>query len=140
MGNEKADEVAQIFEETAWMSWQSFIANRLPLPKMPTDVTEVLRQGRLEYTRAKAIAGVKDEGRRRALLEGAIAGDWSLSQIKLELSRHSPKPKAKQLSDSLARLSRLSKKHHPSLAVQKQVNSLIQQIETLLIGETGSRR
>jgi len=34
----------------------------------------------------------------------------------------------------------LSKKHHPSLAVQKQVNSLIQQIETLLIGETGSRR
>jgi len=93
MGNEKADEVAQIFEETAWMSWQSFIANRLPLPKMPTDVTEVLRQGRLEYTRARAIAGVKDEGRRRALLEGAIAGDWSLSQIKLELSRHSPKPK-----------------------------------------------
>jgi ParB family chromosome partitioning protein len=56
--------------------------HRLPLLNLPEDVLSALRSGRIEYTKAKAIASVKDEELRQQLLEDAIANSLSLSQIK----------------------------------------------------------
>jgi ParB family chromosome partitioning protein len=63
-------------------SAESFRTSRLPLLNLPDDVLEVLRQGKIEYTKARAIAKVKDEGERRELLDKVINENLSLSEIK----------------------------------------------------------
>jgi ParB family chromosome partitioning protein len=61
---------------------ESFQASRLPLLNLPDDVLEILRQGQLEYTKARAIAKLKDEGERRELLDKVLNENLSLSEIK----------------------------------------------------------
>jgi ParB family chromosome partitioning protein len=61
---------------------ESFRTSRLPLLNLPDDVLEILRQGKIEYTKARAIAKVKDEGERRDLLDKVINENLSLSEIK----------------------------------------------------------
>jgi ParB family transcriptional regulator, chromosome partitioning protein len=61
---------------------ESFRSNRLPLLKLPDDVLQALRQGDLEYTKAKVIARIKDADRRQGLLEDAIGQGLSLSQVR----------------------------------------------------------
>ncbi len=78
--------VQQILEALGIGSWQSFVRNKLPLLKLPEDVLTVLRQGRIEYTKAKEIAKVKDVEQRYLLLQQAITERWSLSQIRQEIA------------------------------------------------------
>jgi ParB family chromosome partitioning protein len=54
----------------------------LPLLNLPEDVLQVLRQGQLEYTKARAIARIKDEQQRVEVLTEAIAHNLSLSDIR----------------------------------------------------------
>jgi ParB family transcriptional regulator, chromosome partitioning protein len=61
---------------------ESFRTSRLPLLNLPPDVLETLRFGKLEYTKARAIARVKEEQQRADLLDKAISQNLSLSQIK----------------------------------------------------------
>ena len=61
---------------------ESFRTSRLPLLNLPDDVLEILRQGKIEYTKARAIAKVKDEGERRELLDKVLNENLSLSEIK----------------------------------------------------------
>ena len=91
--------ILEVFDGLGLMGWESFVKNRLPLLNMPSDVLDALRQGRLAYTKALAIARVKDESQRQALLETAIQDDLSLSQIRERLkilrpARDSESPKA----------------------------------------------
>ncbi|MBW4651660.1 MAG: ParB/RepB/Spo0J family partition protein [Kaiparowitsia implicata GSE-PSE-MK54-09C] len=72
-------------------SAESFRVNRLPLLNLPQDVLEVLRQGKIEFTKARAIARVKDEGQREALLHQAIAEGLPLSDIKDAIKTLQPK-------------------------------------------------
>lgn len=61
---------------------ESFRTSRLPLLSLPSDVLEVLRQGQLEFTKARTIARVKDKQKRADILSSAIAQNLSLTQIK----------------------------------------------------------
>ncbi|MBZ8183072.1 MAG: hypothetical protein SAL07_13520 [Oscillatoria sp. PMC 1051.18] len=72
--------IEETFASLGLMGWRSFVQNRLPLLKLPDQILEALQKGQLEYTKARAIARVKDEAQRERLLSEAIAGDWSLSQ------------------------------------------------------------
>ncbi|ALB43753.1 MAG: ParB/RepB/Spo0J family partition protein [Dolichospermum sp. DEX189] len=63
-------------------SAESFRTSRLPLLNLPDDVLEILRQGKIEYTKARAIAKLKDDGERRELLDKVINENLSLSEIK----------------------------------------------------------
>jgi ParB family chromosome partitioning protein len=64
------------------LTWQSFLKNRLPLLNLPEKVLEALREGKIEYTKAKAIAKIKPEEKREEFLNQAIEENLSLSQIK----------------------------------------------------------
>ena len=64
------------------MTWGSFVNNRLPILNLPDDVLAPLREGKLAYTKARAIAQVKDEDQRRELLLMVIDNDLSLSLLK----------------------------------------------------------
>ncbi|MBD3887680.1 ParB/RepB/Spo0J family partition protein [Phormidium tenue FACHB-886] len=86
MGSDEDKVVQSIFAALGTMTWESFVNNRLPLLNLPQDVLEALRQGRIAYTKAQAIARVKDDGQREDLLDKAISKDLSLTQIKDQIS------------------------------------------------------
>lgn len=73
----------------------SFRASRLPLLKLPMDVLEVLRQGKLEYTKAQAIARIKDDQQRSTLLSRAVKESLPVSVIKSEVKALKEKPEGK---------------------------------------------
>lgn len=82
MGSDEDKAVQSVFAALGTMTWESFVNNRLPLLNIPQDVLEALRQGKIAYTKAQAIARVKDDGHRQELLDSAIIEDLSLVQIK----------------------------------------------------------
>ncbi len=74
--------VDELFTTVGRLGRESFRTNRLPLLNLPEDVLDVLREGRLEYTKAKAIARVTNKVKRRQLMEQAIEEKLSLRKIK----------------------------------------------------------
>ncbi|MCC5647444.1 ParB/RepB/Spo0J family partition protein [Nostoc sp. CHAB 5824] len=93
-GNSQTLLVEEIFTALGGMKWDSFVRNRLPLLNLPLDVLSVLRSGKIEYTKARAIAKVKNEKTRIQLLEDAIAYNLSLSEIKRKIPEIEQKPES----------------------------------------------
>ena len=82
MGSDSFKTICTVFNELGKFTWKSFVTNRLPLLKLPEDILSVVRAGSLEYTKAQAIARVKDDGKRQSLLEEATRENLSLSQLR----------------------------------------------------------
>jgi ParB family transcriptional regulator, chromosome partitioning protein len=59
-----------------------FSAESFRTSRLPDDVLEILRQGKIEYTKARAIAKLKDKDERRELLDKVLNENLSLSEIK----------------------------------------------------------
>ncbi|MDJ0532250.1 MAG: ParB/RepB/Spo0J family partition protein [Xenococcaceae cyanobacterium MO_207.B15] len=76
LGNDIKQKIIALFESLGRMSWSSFVSSRLPLLKLPIDILEVLRQGKIEYTKAKALASLKDEETRKELMTEATQRSW----------------------------------------------------------------
>ena len=98
-GNELSQQIESVFESLGTMSWSSFVRNRLPLLKLPQEILEALQAGQIAYTKASAIARVKDEPARSAILSEAIVHNLSLSQIKERIQ--SLQPQSESSSESL---------------------------------------
>ncbi|MGA1411602.1 MAG: ParB/RepB/Spo0J family partition protein [Prochlorotrichaceae cyanobacterium] len=92
--------IEAVFSTIGRFTASSFRANRLPLLKLPEDILEVLRTGQIEYTKAKEIAKIKDEGQRQDLLKTVIAEKQSLQQIRAAIKALQAKPKNKKLKSS----------------------------------------
>jgi ParB family transcriptional regulator, chromosome partitioning protein len=76
------EQIEELLKGIGRFTAQSFRSSRLPLLNLPEDVLETLRQGKLEYTKARAIAQVKDEPQRKKLLKQAVSKGLSLVEIK----------------------------------------------------------
>jgi ParB family chromosome partitioning protein len=74
--------VVDVFTRVGKFTPESFRTNRLPLLNLPDDIKEALREGRLSYTKARAIARLKEPQERQKLLEAAITEDLSLNEVK----------------------------------------------------------
>ena len=85
LDEEKSKTVQEVFESLGLMNWLSFTTKRLPLLNLPEEILAALRDGKLEYTKAIALARVKDEEFRQQLLSDTLAHDWSLSEIKEQI-------------------------------------------------------
>lgn len=81
-GEDENTTVKAVFDALGTINWVSFVTTRLPLRKLPLDVLEALRQGKLEYTKARVIGRVKDNEARGMVLDKTINEDLSLTQIK----------------------------------------------------------
>ncbi|MBD2215039.1 ParB/RepB/Spo0J family partition protein [Nostoc linckia FACHB-104] len=79
--------VEQVLASLGRMTWESYVKNRLPLLNLPKELLQALEQGSIEYTKAKAIARMKNEKQRKSLLKAAIAQDLSLTQIKEKIAK-----------------------------------------------------
>jgi ParB family chromosome partitioning protein len=139
VGDSAMSLVQEVFESLGGMQWTSFVKHRLPLLKLPPEILAALRTGKIAYTKAQAIAKVKEESARRSLLEAAIADGLSLSQIKeriqsLKAQSQLADAQEKQLSARLTQINRLVKKTGVGSDPEKrqQVEALLGQLEALL--------
>lgn len=114
--NSEAQLVQAVFAELGTITWESFATTRLPLLRLPPEILEALQSGKIAYTKAQAIARVKDDNQRKELLEEAVAQDLSLSQIKDKIAiLKAPKsddenePSLKSQIDDILRLAKRSK-------------------------------
>ncbi|MGB3761544.1 MAG: ParB/RepB/Spo0J family partition protein [Rivularia sp. (in: cyanobacteria)] len=130
--------VEEVFSGLGLMTWESFANNRLPLLNLPEDILEALRKGSLEYTKARAIAQIKDTLERVAFLNQAIKENWSLSEIKQRISENknsSSTPKAES-NDYKERFTAATTKLKKSRIwsdqkKRKQIEKLLSQLEAL---------
>ncbi|BBD63463.1 ParB-like partition protein (plasmid) [Nostoc sp. HK-01] len=137
---EQSKTVEQVFESLGLMNWLSFTTKRLPLLNLPEDILMALREGKLEYTKAQALARVKDEELRKQLLSEAITNDWSLSQIKEQIIANTssePPPSTKtrnQIPERLKDITQRIKKRQlwKEPRKQKQLVNLLNKLEALL--------
>lgn len=138
LGNSEGEQVRAMFDSLGLWSWESFVSSRLPLRNLPEDVLEALRSGRIEYTKATAIARVKDKTQRQALLDDAIAQNLSLTQIRERIRAVGPvKEEQQSLKNQIKEASgRLQKaKFWDNPKKQKQLEKLLAQMEALLAEE-----
>ena len=136
------NQIEEVFESLARMQWSSFIKHRLPLLKLPVEILEALRAGKIAYTKAQAISKVKDEAARNELLEQAITNNFSLSQIKEKIQALKPQSDSKldlteKLSQRLTKITRLVKKNRigSDSEKRKQLEALLVKLENLLESE-----
>ena len=130
--------VEEVFEGLGLMTWESFANNRLPLLNLPEDILDALREGSLEYTKAKAIAQIPKLNERVEFLEQVIAHNWSLSEIRQRISeKKSPASNENtESNDYKERFTAATTKLRKSRIwsdpkKRKQIEKLLAQLETL---------
>lgn len=80
----------------------SFLANRVPILSFPEELLATVRDGRLAFTKAQALARVEDAKDRRRLTEEAIREDLSLSQIRRRITEiRADQPAQRSLGESV---------------------------------------
>jgi ParB family transcriptional regulator, chromosome partitioning protein len=139
--NKFDDSVKAIFDSLGRMNWESFVKNKLPLLKLPKDILAALRNGQIEYTKAKAIAQIKDEAAQKELLEDALANSLSLSQIKERVSAVKPVKEKEELQSRLEvtyKEAKKSKQLWQDPKKRKKLESLLAQLEKLIESESNS--
>ncbi len=141
ISNSKIESVNKVFTGLGKMNRESFTANRLPLLRLPEDILEALRSGQIEYTKAKAIARVKDEATRAELLDSARANSLSLSQIKERVNATKPVKEKEELRsrvDTTYKQLKKSKQLWQDPKKRKKLESLLSQLEKLIEPESSS--
>lgn len=128
-------DIKTLFAATSGITPESFRSHRLPLLNLPDDILAALRSGQISYTKAKAIARIKDVEQRQYLLEEAIAHQLSLSQIRERIPHEeATKPKASSLKHQFKityqQLQQSSCWDNPKQ--QKRLKKLLAQMEALL--------
>ena len=94
--SQKWQQLLEVFRAVGKFTPESFRTNRLPLLKLPEDILEALRSGKIEYTKARAIAKIKDEDARKELMASAIAESLSLREIKERIKSAQPQPQKEE--------------------------------------------
>ncbi|MDX2212768.1 MAG: ParB/RepB/Spo0J family partition protein [Oculatellaceae cyanobacterium bins.114] len=144
MGNSETQAIQKVFDGIALMEWSSFVSNRLPLLKLPEDILNALREGRIAYTKAQAISRIKDPSQRESLLEEAVSADLSLSQIKEKINAIKPvsddhvdsAPSLKQQFDQTYRQVKKSKVWDDPKK-KKRLEKLLADLNALLVNQDG---
>jgi ParB family transcriptional regulator, chromosome partitioning protein len=128
-----------LFRKVGRLNRESFRTNRLPLLNIPEDVLQILRQGELEYTKAKAISKLTDKKQRKSLMEETITQSLSLVQIKQKIQEIEGGPKAmpdtvtaKNLKTSLTQLSKSKSDAWYDPKKQEPLQKLLSELARLL--------
>ena len=138
IGSETIEQIKTIFESLGLMELDSFIGNRLPLLNLPEDILAALRSGQIEYTKAKAIARVRDEDARTQLLAQAIANSLSLNQIRSLIKELQPAKQQEELKtrfDNTYKQVKKAKNLWSNAKKRKQLESLLAKLEKLIENE-----
>lgn len=140
IGEDVIQIVQSILTSLGNIKLDSFISNRLPLLNLPNEILIALRNGKLESSKAKAIARVEDEVYRKELLNKAITNGLSLNEIKGQIKAFEQQIELELEVESLPLKKRVDTayKRFKSAKVwndpkkQKQIEKLLAQIEALV--------
>ena len=139
LGNDTKQKIIGLFNSLGRMSWSSFVSSRLPLLKLPQDILETLRQGKIEYTKAKAIARIKDEDARKKLIAEAITESLSVREIQERVKDAQPQPQKEELfnraDNTYKQIKKFKKFFLENPRKRKKLESLLGQIEKLFEAE-----
>lgn len=113
---------------------ESFRTHRLPLLKLPPELFEALRYGRIQWTKAKEIAKLESESERLALLERAIAQGLSLRQIqRIVREKKIPRDSAQQQREVEGLLQKFTQfKAWKNPEKRDKIESLLMELKELL--------
>ena len=111
--------IERVFTVVGQLTPESFRTNRLPLLNLPAYLLEALKQGQIEYSKARVIGRVKEPKKAQKLLTEAI---------KENLSRKEIEERVRQLNQKKPRSSRLEK-HLDSTITQVKKAKLWKQPE-----------
>ena len=111
--------IERVFTVVGRITPESFRTNRLPLLNLPAYLLEALKQGQIEYSKARVIGRVKEPKQAQKLLTEAI---------KENLSRKEIEQRVRQLNQKNPRSSRLEK-HLDSTITQVKKAKLWEQPE-----------
>lgn len=129
------DEIEKVFALVGTLSPESFRTNRLPLLNLPEEVLNALRTGQLEYTKARAIAKLKEPEQRQHLLEKAIAENLSLAQVKEEIKRQLPcKAEPLDFNDRISKIEQAIRRKGllKDLEKRQEIDNLLKSLESLI--------
>jgi len=134
VGNPKIDAIESVFTGLGLMSWESFVNHRLPLLNLPLDVLEVLRQGKIAYTKAQALSRIKDETQRCNLVQNTIQENLSLSKIRERIKALQSEPDKSSPKATVESLSRrvIQAKLWEDPKKWKQAQALLAKLEALV--------
>ena len=130
------ESIASVLNSTIGLTPESFRTSRLPLLNLPPDVLDALRQGSLEYTKARAIARVKDEQQREELLRQVLVRNLSLTEIKARLKELKPETEASAEQVLVERMAEITKRLKKSKAwserkKKERITKLLDELEKL---------
>lgn len=138
VGNSIGTTVEEVFSSLNAMSLESFVQHRLPLLKLPKEILAALNQGKIEYTKALAIARMKNQKIRTRLLNEAIKKSLSIREIREKIRSINGSEKVDKVNVSYkSRLRNISRevekaKIWEDTRKKKKLDSLIRQIESLI--------
>jgi ParB family chromosome partitioning protein len=135
LGNPLGEKIVEVFQSLGTMAWESFVTSRLPLLKLPSELLQALKEGKIAYTKAQAIAKVKNEQQRKSLLDEAIEKELSLTQIRERIhiftsDEREPNIPQQTLSLSYRRLKAAKLWENPKK--WQKVQNLLKRLEALI--------
>lgn len=89
IGSSQFEQIKAVFSEIGRFTWESFLVNRLPLLKMPSEILALVREGKLAYTKAQAVSRVKDKDLQQSLLSDVLSQNLSLGQLRQRIHKAS---------------------------------------------------
>jgi ParB family transcriptional regulator, chromosome partitioning protein len=131
--------IDQVFLKVGRLNREGFRTNRLPLLSLPEDVLKVLRQGELEYTKARAIAKLENPKQRISLIKETLRENLSLTQIKQKvkdlqttLNPYIDVVSGERLKASLIALSKQKSEAWHDEKRQKKLEQLLAELQEVL--------
>ncbi|MBV9388486.1 MAG: ParB/RepB/Spo0J family partition protein [Chroococcidiopsidaceae cyanobacterium CP_BM_ER_R8_30] len=79
--------IISVFDSLGRMSWESFVASRIPLLSLPKDLQQAIQTRVLDYTKAVALFRLKDDEQRSILLKQVLEQNWSIRQIQAHIKQ-----------------------------------------------------
>lgn len=140
-GNSDREIVERVFVELGRMNWRSFVRTRLPLLKLPPEILGALREGRIEWTKAKEISKLEPESERVELLERAIAQALTLRELQKivkekKAPQEQPQDRGKLQTEMAGIAKRFSKfKAWSNPDKRSKIESLLQEALEALLSE-----
>ncbi len=133
------EKVKLCLEKLGRFNVESFRSSRLPLLNLPSNILEALREGKLEYTKARTIARAKDEQQRNKLLKQVITQNLSLNEIKARVKESKPNSDLEATPEQVVvnRMAKIAKRLKKSKTWNErkkhdQITQLLDELEHLI--------
>ena len=132
----QVEKLESCLQDIGRFNLESLRSSRLPLLNLPGDVLSALREGKLEYTKARTIARLRNGQQRQELLNQALGQNLSLAEIKARLKKLKPEAEAsteQMLVERMAEITKRLKKNKgwSERKKKERITKLLDELEKL---------